>query len=96
MEGKNMKNKKESGQIIVLLAVALVGLLAIASLAVDVGLVSADRRYAQSVADSSALAGAGIPVFVISTYRYDHILVPLDRQDEAVRALMREGFERKG
>ncbi len=45
---------------------------------------------------SSALAGAGIPVFVISTYRYDHILVPLDRQEEAVRALMREGFERKG
>lgn len=45
---------------------------------------------------SHALAGAGIPVFVISTYRYDHILVPLDRQEEAVRALMKEGFERKG
>jgi len=45
---------------------------------------------------SAALAGAGIPVFVISTYRFDHILVPLDRQDEAVRALMRDGFERKG
>jgi hypothetical protein len=45
---------------------------------------------------SAALAGAGIPVFVISTYRYDHILVPLDRKEEAVRALMREGFERKG
>jgi len=45
---------------------------------------------------SSALADAGIPVFVISTYRYDHILVPLGRQDEAVRALLREGFERIG
>ena len=44
---------------------------------------------------SSALAGVGIPVFVISTYRYDHILVPLDRKEEAVRALLREGFERK-
>lgn len=45
---------------------------------------------------SNALAGAGIPVFVLSTYRYDHILVPLDRREEAVRALTREGFERKG
>ena len=45
---------------------------------------------------SAALAGAGIPVFVISTYRYDHILVPLDRQEEAVKALMKDGFERKG
>ncbi len=44
---------------------------------------------------SAALAAAGIPVFVISSYRYDHILVPLDRQEEAVRALLREGFERK-
>lgn len=45
---------------------------------------------------SAALAENGIPVFVISTYRYDHILVPLDRKEEAVRALMKEGFERKG
>ncbi len=44
---------------------------------------------------SGALAGAGVPVFVISTYRYDHILVPFDRKEEAVRALMKEGFERK-
>ncbi len=45
---------------------------------------------------SAALAGAGVPVFAISTYRYDHLLVPLDRREEAVRALMKEGFERKG
>ena len=45
---------------------------------------------------SAALAEAKIPVFIISTYRYDHILVPLDRKEEAVRALMKDGFERKG
>lgn len=45
---------------------------------------------------SAALAAAGIPVFVISTYRYDHILVPMDRHEEAARVLTDEGFERKG
>lgn len=44
---------------------------------------------------STALADHGIPVFVISTYRHDHILVPLDRKEEAVQALIDEGFERK-
>ncbi len=44
---------------------------------------------------STALAQAGVPVFVISTYRHDHILVPYHRQEEAVRSLAREGFERK-
>ena len=52
------KNCHESGQILVLLALAIVGVLAFAALAVDVGMVSADRRYAQSAADSAALAGA--------------------------------------
>jgi len=44
---------------------------------------------------SVALARSKIPIFVISTYRYDHLLVPLDRQDEAVQALIEEGFERE-
>ena len=44
---------------------------------------------------SDALAEAGIPIFVISTFRYDHLLVPLDRKDEAVQALIEEGFERE-
>ena len=45
---------------------------------------------------SAAMASAGTPVFLISSYRHDHVLVPLDRRDDAVRALMKEGFERKG
>ena len=56
----NTVNKREKGQIVVLLAVAIVGLLAFAALAVDIGMVYSDRRYDQSVADSSALAGAQI------------------------------------
>ena len=45
---------------------------------------------------SAALATAGIPVFVISTFRFDHILVPLDRGEEAMGALAAAGFVRKG
>ena len=53
------KISKEKGQIVVILAVALVGLLAITALAIDGSLVYNDRRLDQSTADSAALAGAG-------------------------------------
>jgi len=55
----------EKGQMIVLFAVAIVGLLAFAALAVDVGMVYSDRRYDQSVADSAALAGAQIAALTL-------------------------------
>ncbi|OPX60881.1 MAG: hypothetical protein A4E29_01054 [Methanomassiliicoccales archaeon PtaB.Bin134] len=42
---------------------------------------------------SSALAREGIPIFVISSYRYDHILVPLERAEEAVRCLASIGLD---
>jgi len=42
---------------------------------------------------SSALAKEGIPIFVISSYRYDHILVPLEHGEEAVRCLASIGLE---
>ena len=57
---KIQKRKNESGQIIIIMAVAFVGLLGFVALAIDVGMVYADRRYDQSVADASALAGAAI------------------------------------
>lgn len=50
------KNNSERGQIIVILAIALVVLLAFASLAIDVGTVYADRQYDQASADSAALS----------------------------------------
>lgn len=55
----NRKNPlQERGQIMVILALALVVLLAFTALAIDVGMVFSDRRYDQNVADSAALAGA--------------------------------------
>jgi len=51
-------NKSESGQIIVILAVALVAILGITALAVDGSMIYAERRNDQSTADSSALSAA--------------------------------------
>jgi hypothetical protein len=56
---KNMRRKSESGQAIILLALALVGLLGFTSLAIDGAMVYSDRRNAQSVSDAAALAGGG-------------------------------------
>ncbi len=55
---KQSLRKSERGQILVILALALVGLLAFTALAVDVGMVFTDRRYYQNIADSAALAAA--------------------------------------
>jgi len=47
------------GQILVIFVFALVALLGFTALAIDGGMIYADRRYSQSVADTAALAGAG-------------------------------------
>jgi uncharacterized membrane protein len=48
----------ESGQALVLVAVLLLGLVAVVGLATDGGLVFAQRRELQNLADAAALAGA--------------------------------------
>ena len=55
-----MKTKlpSERGQAIVLIALALVGLIAITGLVVDGGMAFVDRRQAQNAADTAALAAA--------------------------------------
>ena len=55
MEGKN---QTERGQILVFFAIIVVGLLAVAALAIDGGYGYAIRRAAQNAADAGALAGA--------------------------------------
>ena len=54
----NKGNKKEKGQVIILLVLVMTGLLGFAALAIDGGMYFSDRRFSQNVADSSALAGA--------------------------------------
>ncbi len=60
--------KSERGQILIVLTLALVALLGFTALAVDGGMVYSDRRYAQSAADASALAGAGAAAQTMENY----------------------------
>ena len=50
--------KAYKGQVSVIFAIALVGLIGILGLSIDAGYVMAERRQAQSAADSAALAAA--------------------------------------
>jgi Flp pilus assembly protein TadG len=54
---KAKTKKTERGQALVLMALALIGLLGFTALAIDGGLVYADRRRAQNGSDASSLAG---------------------------------------
>lgn len=54
-----MIQKNEKGQIIVILALAMVAIVAIAALALDGSMGYSDRRKHQNTADSTSLAGAG-------------------------------------
>lgn len=58
----------EKGQIIVILAIALVAILGITALALDGSLVLNDRRDDQSLADSAALASASAAVQILKDY----------------------------
>jgi len=62
------KNQEEKGQILVILAIALVAILGITALALDGSLILNDRRDDQSVADSAALAGASAAVQILKDY----------------------------
>lgn len=42
---------------------------------------------------STALSDAGVPVFVLSTFDTDWILVPADRSDDAARAIRASGHD---
>jgi Flp pilus assembly protein TadG len=52
-------HRNENGQILLILTIGIVALLGMVALAVDGGMIFADRRYSQNAADASAFAGAG-------------------------------------
>ncbi len=59
------KQSSESGQILILLVLVVIGLLGFTALAIDGGMIFADRRYTQSAADAASLAGAGAAAEVV-------------------------------
>ena len=57
---KKFIHSSESGQALILLVLAAVGLLGFTALAIDGGMVYADRRHAQNATDAASLAGGGV------------------------------------
>ena len=54
----NKRNNSERGQVLVIIALAMIGLIAMTGLAIDGSMVLSDRRNAQNAADTAVLAGA--------------------------------------
>ena len=53
-----IKNRREGGQSLVIIAIAFLGLVAVAALMIDGGSLYLNRRTAQTAADAAAMAGA--------------------------------------
>jgi len=64
--------KNESGQAIVLIALAMVALIAFAGLAIDGGMVYADRRHAQNASDAGSLSGGGATALTLENQFIDY------------------------
>jgi Flp pilus assembly protein TadG len=62
-----IRARRERGQTLIIIAVALVGLLALAGLAIDGGNLFMKRRRAQNAADAGALAGTRLVSLAIMT-----------------------------
>jgi len=67
------KRKSERGQSLVIIAVVMVGLIALMGLAIDGGNVFMQRRRAQNAADAAALAGTRLLAKAINTCNADPV-----------------------
>lgn len=67
----SFKQKHEKGQILIILALAIVVLAGGTALAIDGSMIMNERRQDQSIADSSALAGAGAAVQLTKDHQPD-------------------------
>ena len=84
-----MNVRSESGQVLPMVTVMMLGLIVMVGLVVDAGVVFAARRDLQSAADAAARAGAG--VLDIDTYRAsggrDAVLNQAGAEEAALRRL---------
>ncbi len=67
------RHSSERGQILILLVLVVIGLLGFTALAIDGGMIFADRRYSQSAADAASLAGAGAAAELVQTNDIDFL-----------------------
>ena len=76
--------KNERGQVMILVIFAIVGIVAIAGLALDGGRLHAQRRQVQNAADASALAGARAALQARIEKQCRNASTPLNELDDAV------------
>jgi hypothetical protein len=76
-----MKKKTESGQAIVLLVFAVVGLIGFTALAIDGGMLFSDRRHAQSASDAASLAGGAFAALALENYHIEKAEFDCDMWD---------------
>ena len=69
---KSEKIKSESGQTFVLLALAFIVLLGFTALAIDGGMVYANRRHMQNASDASSLAGGSAVAMYLENHFVDY------------------------
>jgi hypothetical protein len=69
---KTITHKEESGQILIILTVGIVALLGFLALAIDGGMIYADRRYDQNAADASSFAGGGAAAMSMENQQIYH------------------------
>jgi hypothetical protein len=67
------KNPSEQGQVLVLLVLGMVALLGFTALAVDGGMVYADRRQAQNASDASSLAGGSVAALYLENHNVNYV-----------------------
>lgn len=64
----NKPQLHEKGQILIIFVLVLIALLGLTALAIDGGMIYADRRYDQAAADASSLGGAGAAAQLLERY----------------------------
>lgn len=80
-------NKKEEGQILVILVVAIVAIFGFTALAVDGSMVYNERRQDQSTADSSVLSGAGAAAQYLKTHMSGSFVCDMTAGSVAINAM---------
>jgi Flp pilus assembly protein TadG len=84
-----LEKKQQSGQILAILAITLVGLLGFLAIAIDGGMIYSDRRYDQNAADASALAAASEVAIGMENANINY--QDFDCSDAALSPIMQNG-----
>lgn len=90
-----MNRKMEKGQILIILALAMVAIIGITALAVDGGMIYNERRTDQSTADSASMAGAGAAANLLkdSTVKGNWCGNSATMSDEATAAALQAAYD---